>query len=120
MLSTDAAMIRVRITKESNGDISELGEIRITRTDTEQDEQEAGYVAEIAVERCGEVGFHTRTVVGFPRTKTNVLGLVLAVLLKLDQTELELARGTRSADLARRFSGALRAIQARASKLHRD
>ena len=113
-------MIRVSVVKESGDSKIELAEIRITRMDTEPDESEAGYVAEIAVERCGEVGLHTRTIVGFPRTQTNVLGLILAVLLKLEQPELELARGTRPTDLARRFGRTLRAIQARSGKLYRD
>lgn len=47
------------------------------------------YSVRFGVEKGRSVGVHQRGLVGFPRMKFNVLGLLLQALLSLDPRELE-------------------------------
>lgn len=86
----------------------------------------ADYSVKYAVERGSAVGLHNRWINSFPRKQYNVLALVRQALLTLEAKELKLERdfdpdeATVSTDMARRLGGALREIQARFSRLHRD
>lgn len=81
----------------------EIAYIRIENVDSHPDGT-ADYAVHIAVDRAqGAVGLHKRPVMNFPRTKYNVLGLLLQALNTLEPSELELERDTSTSDLARRF-----------------
>lgn len=76
------------------------------------------YAVKYAVERGSAVGMHTRMIHAFPRKQYNVFALVLQALNTLTEKELELERdfnpdeASVSSDVARRFRGAVRSIQA--------
>lgn len=69
-------------------------EVELGRIDIENVSDEAGefgnYSVRFGVERIGSVGVHQRSLINFPRTKYNVLGLVLQALNTLEPRELEL------------------------------
>lgn len=100
-------MIEVTITKA--GGTEELGRIRIENLEV-HDDQTADYSVQFAVERCGAVGLHQRSIRHFPRTEANVLGLLLAALTTLEESELRLERGTAPSDMARRLRRSLPAF----------
>lgn len=81
-------MIEVTITTRA-GQV-ELGKIRITNVSEPSDSELADYSVQFAIDRNGAVGIHQRPIRGFPRTKANVLGLLLAALLTLSEDELSL------------------------------
>jgi hypothetical protein len=78
------------------------------------------YLVKYAVERGSAVGLHSRMIHDFPRKHYNVFALVLQALNTLTEKELELERdfdpdqaeAPVSSDVARRFRGAVRSIQA--------
>lgn len=114
-------MIEVSIT--SHGGKRELAKIRIENvTDYEilenPDYDHGDYSVQFVVDRCMAIGTHRRGMWGFPRTKYNVLGLLLQALNTLDPKELELEDGTSASDLAGEVGRTLPALQRRASRLH--
>lgn len=106
-------MIEVTIVDE-NG---ELAKIRIERLSGD-DEHEADYSVEFAVDRLGAVGVHQRGIFAFPRTKYNALALLRQALATLEPKELELEQDISPSDMAGRFRRTLPAIQGWASRLH--
>lgn len=98
-------------------DYGELGRIKIEKV-ADLPDDEADYAVHFAVERAGAVGLHQRGIYRFPRTTVNILGLLLAALNTLDESELVLEDGTDSSDLARRQRGTLPALQGGESGLH--
>lgn len=84
----------------------ELGRIEIEKVEDFPDDS-ADYAVRFAVERAGAIGLHRRPIYRFPRTTVNVLGLLLAALNTLDESELVLEDGTSASDLAGRFRRAL-------------
>ena len=94
----------------------ELGRIEIERIEDFPDDS-ADYAARFAVERAGAVGLHRRPIYRFPRTHTNILGLLLAALNTLTEEELTLEDGTSASDLERRQRGTLPEIQGGESRL---
>lgn len=73
--------------KESD---TELGRIEIENVMDSHDPDYGNYAVRFGVEKIKSVGVHTRTMLNFPRTKYNVLGLVLQALNTLDPVDLEL------------------------------
>lgn len=108
-------MIEVALTTQ--GGNLELGKIRIENIEI-HDDGTADYSVQFAVERCGAIGLHQRTIWHFPRTEANVLGLLMAALTTLDESELRLEDGLDASDLARRQRGTLPALQRGEGGLH--
>lgn len=110
-------MIEVRIVKTDGEHEEALGIIRIESMTPGYNHLPCDYSVRFAVERAGAVGLHQRQIIGFPRLKYNVLGLLTQALATLDPKELELEDGTSASDLARRQHRPLQALQAWASQL---
>lgn len=70
------------------GSNTELAKIEIENVSDEAGEY-GNYSVRFGVEKGRSVGIHQRGLIGFPRTKYNVFGLVLQALLSLDPRELE-------------------------------
>lgn len=71
------------------GSEAELGRITIENVSDEAGEF-GNYSVKFGVEKVASVGVHQRGLVNFPRTKYNVLGLLLQALNTLEPRELEL------------------------------
>lgn len=83
--------------KESGG---EIGRIEIENVSGPG--EVADYAVKFGVDRITSVGLHKRPILGFPRTKYNVLALVLQALNTLDPRELELDHDAPASDLSRK------------------
>lgn len=70
------------------GSNKELAKITVENVSDEAGEF-GNYSVQIGVEKGKSVGIHQRGLIGFPRKKYNVLGLLLQALLTLDARELE-------------------------------
>jgi len=68
----------------------ELGRIEIENVSDDGAAEFGNYSVRFGVERIGSVGVHQRGILNFPRTKYNVLALLLQALNTLDPPELEL------------------------------
>lgn len=79
-------MIEVLIRHKESG--AELGRIDIENIHAEG--EFGNYSVRFGVEKIGSVGVHQRGIINFPRTKYNVLALLLQALKSLDPPELEL------------------------------
>lgn len=109
-------MINVTI---DNNHGTELGKMRITNVG-EKEEGWSTYVVEVAVERIGAVGLHSRSF-DFKRLEGNVLALVLAALTTLEEEELVLENGpVDPSDLERRQRGVRFALPSQASNSERN
>jgi hypothetical protein len=103
-----------------------LGYIKIANTGESIDDT-SNYLVQFGIDRGSSVGVHSRLLHFFPRKKYNVFALLLQALQTLNEKELELESGYDidspealvPADLARRFSGTVREIQAKFSRSNR-
>lgn len=68
----------------------EIARIEIEHVSEDQEAEYGDYSVRYAVERIIGVGIHQRGIFHFPRTRYNVLGLLLQALNTLDPHELEL------------------------------
>lgn len=98
-------MIEVNLSSDG----TELGKIRIIKQVDNPDET-ADYSIEFAVDRMDAIGLHQRSIRNFPRLEFNVLGLLRAALMTLDEKELRLEDDIDSSDMARGFHRALPAL----------
>lgn len=68
----------------------ELGRIEIENVSEDDESEYAEYSVRFGVERVKSVGVHQRGIFHFPRTRYNVLALLLQALNTLEPSELEL------------------------------
>lgn len=91
--------IEVVLTHQETGTV--LG--KITIENVSGDDTHADYSVKFAADRLGAIGLQRRAVYAFPRTKYNVLALLLQALNTLEPPELELEDGVSSSNLANSF-----------------
>lgn len=71
------------------GSETELARIEIENVSTTDDGLYGNYSVRFGVNKVGGVGLHRRGVLHFPRTKYNVLALLIQALSTLDPQDLE-------------------------------
>lgn len=104
-------MIEVIIRHKGTG--AQLGKIDIENMSQSETAEFADYSIRFGVERIKSVGVHQRGIIGFPRTRYNVLGLLLQALNTLDPSDLELDSDISAPDMARGLRRLGRKVQGR-------
>lgn len=109
-------MIEVRIEKK---DQHLIAKIEIENLADSDDPELGNYTIRIGVDNAqGDSAVYQRHIEAFPRTKYNVLALLLQALNTLTPEELQLADSTDTSDLARRQRRTLPALQLRGLHHH--